>query len=90
MLRGLYRLLAPPSAHTICYYHRTNARVINYWHQGRRRAHSARPPDHPRRKHEENRSITARMPYGIWFPVGFAQKQTGLLEKACAKWPLPW
>jgi hypothetical protein len=58
MLRGLYRLLAPPPAHTI-YYHRTRARVINYWHQGRRRATSV-PPDHPRRKNEENRSRTAR------------------------------
>jgi hypothetical protein len=46
------------SPYTI-YYHRTRARVINYWHQGRRRAHSV-PPDHPRRKNEENRSITAR------------------------------
>jgi hypothetical protein len=27
MLRNLYRLLAPPSAHTI-YYHRTNASVL--------------------------------------------------------------
>jgi hypothetical protein len=81
MLRNLYRLLAPPSAHTV-YYHRTRACVINYWHQGRRRAHSA-PPDHPRRKNEENRSITARMPYGS--PLVFAQKQTGLLEK-CTKW----
>ena len=29
----LYRLLAPSSAWTI-YYHRTRARVINYWLQG--------------------------------------------------------
>jgi hypothetical protein len=33
MLRNLFRLLAPPSAHTI-YDHRTRAGVINYWHQG--------------------------------------------------------
>jgi hypothetical protein len=33
MLRNLFRLLAPPSAHTI-YGHRTRAGVINYWHQG--------------------------------------------------------
>jgi hypothetical protein len=26
-------------------------------------------------------------PHAIWFPVGFAQKQTGLLEK-CDKWAL--
>jgi hypothetical protein len=58
MLRNLYRLLAPSSVHTI-YYHRTRARVINYWHQGRQRATSV-PPDHPRRKNEENRSRTAR------------------------------
>jgi hypothetical protein len=33
VLRNLYRLLAPPSAHTI-YRHRTRAGVINYWRQG--------------------------------------------------------
>jgi hypothetical protein len=33
MLRNLFRLLAPPSAHAI-YYNRTRAGVINYWHQG--------------------------------------------------------
>jgi hypothetical protein len=77
MLRNLYRLLAPPSDHTI-YRHRTRARVINYWQQGRRRATSV-PPDHPRRKNEEKRPITARMPYGS--PLVFAQKQTGLWEK---------
>jgi hypothetical protein len=33
MLRNLFRLLVPPSAHTI-YGHRTRAGVINYWHQG--------------------------------------------------------
>jgi hypothetical protein len=33
MLRNLYRLLAPLSAHTI-YRHHTRARVINYWRQG--------------------------------------------------------
>jgi hypothetical protein len=76
MLRGLFRLLVPPSAHTI-YDHRARARVINYWHQGRRRARSV-PPSHPRRKNEENRSVAARMPYGS--PLVFAQKQTGLLR----------
>jgi hypothetical protein len=58
MLKNLFQLLAPPSAYTI-YDRRTRARVINYWHQGRRRAHSV-PPDHLRRKNEENPSITAR------------------------------
>jgi hypothetical protein len=33
LLRGLFRLLAPPSAHTI-YRHRKRAGVINYWRQG--------------------------------------------------------
>jgi hypothetical protein len=33
MLRNLFRLLAPPSAHT-SYRHRTRAGVINYWRQG--------------------------------------------------------
>jgi hypothetical protein len=48
MLRDLFRLLVPPSAWTI-YYHRTRARGINYWHQGRQRATSV-PPDHLQRK----------------------------------------
>jgi hypothetical protein len=63
MLRGLYRLLAPPSGRTM-YRHRTRARV--YWREklltvveGRRRAHSA-PPSHPERKNEEIRSIIAQ------------------------------
>jgi hypothetical protein len=83
MLRNLHRLLAPPSAHTI-YYHRTRARVINYWHQGRQRATSV-PPSNPRRKNEENRSRTARGYHVV--PVGICAKQTGLLEK-CDKWAL--
>jgi hypothetical protein len=62
----LHRLLVPPSAHTI-YYHRTRARVINYWHQGRQRATSA-PPDHLQRNNEENRSRTARG-CRMWFPL---------------------
>jgi hypothetical protein len=33
MLRNLFRLLAPPSAHTI-YDHRARAGVRNYWQQG--------------------------------------------------------
>jgi hypothetical protein len=33
MLRNLFRLLAPPSAHTI-YRHRTRSGIRNYWHQG--------------------------------------------------------
>jgi hypothetical protein len=85
MLRNLYRLLAPPSAHTIYRHHRTRAGVINYWRQGANvlPATSA-PPAHPQRKNEGKRSIAARMPYG-GSPLVFAQKQTGLLEK-CDKW----
>jgi hypothetical protein len=54
----LYRLLVRPSAYAI-YHHRTRARVINYWHQGRQRATSV-PPDHLQRNNEENPSRTAR------------------------------
>jgi hypothetical protein len=66
------------------YYHRTRARVINYWHQGRQRAASV-PPDHPRRKNEENRSRTARGCHAV--PVGICANQTGLLRNV-TKWAL--
>jgi hypothetical protein len=46
---------------------------------GRRRAHSV-PPDHPKRKNEENRSRTARGCHVV--PVDIVAKQTGLLEKS--------
>jgi hypothetical protein len=78
MLRNLYRLLAPPSAHTI-YYHRTRARVINYWHQGCQRATSV-PPDHLQRNNEENRPRTARGCHVV--PVG-----TAVDIVAKANWP---
>jgi hypothetical protein len=62
MLRNLYRLLVQSSAYAI-YHHWARARVINYCcvraptcSQHRR----VRPPDHPKRKNEENPSRTAR------------------------------
>ena len=81
MPRNLFRLLAPPSAHTT-YDQRTRAGVINYWHQGAGRATSV-PPDHPQQHNEENPSRTARA-YDM-IPVDICAKQTDLLEK-CVKW----
>jgi hypothetical protein len=66
MLRNLHRLLAPPSAHII-YYHRTRVRVINYWHQGRRRAHSVPLPTTPAKKRGKSVHYS---PHAIWFLVG--------------------
>jgi hypothetical protein len=85
MLRNLYRLLASPSSHTI-YRRRARAGVINYWRQVRRRraAHSV-PPDHPQRKNEEKRPITARACHMV--PVGICAKPNCIFEK-CAKWSL--
>jgi hypothetical protein len=84
MLRNLYRLLAPPSAHTI-YYHRARARVINYWHQGRQRATSV-PPDHLQRNNEENRSRTARECHVV--PVDIVAKANWSLDKLPNWWSL--
>jgi hypothetical protein len=79
MLRNLYRLLALPSAHTI-YYHRTRARVINYWHQGRQRATSV-PPDQPTTPGEKTRKIGPEQPEdAMWFPLVFAQSQAVFLR----------
>jgi hypothetical protein len=67
MLRNLYRLLAPPSVHTI-YYHRTRARVINYWHQCRQRATRVSLPTTPG---EKTRKIGPEQPEKAmwWFPL---------------------
>jgi hypothetical protein len=71
MLRNLYRLLAPPSAHTI-YYHRTRARVINYWHQGA----NALPVSLPTNPSEITRKIRPEQPEdAMWFPLVFAQSK---------------
>jgi hypothetical protein len=51
---------------------------------GRRRAHSA-PPDHPKRKNEEKRSITARACHVV--PSTLVQSRLCLLGK-CDKWAL--
>jgi hypothetical protein len=87
MLRNLYRLLVPSSAHTI-YHHRARARVINYWHHGRQRATSV-PPDHLRRKNEENRSRIARGGCRMWPPLIFAKNaklaQASLPNGNCCK-----
>jgi hypothetical protein len=77
MLRDLLQLLAPPSGHTI-YGRRTRARVINYWHQGRRRATSV-PPDHLQRNNEENPSRTARACHIV--PVDIVAKANWPLDK---------
>ena len=76
MLRNLYRLLAPPSAHTT-YRHRTRVGVINYWRQaGRQRATSGCPSRLPPAK---ERGKTAHCsPLAIWFPAGICAK---------ANWP---
>jgi hypothetical protein len=59
---------------------RARARVINYWHrQGRQRATSV-PPDHPRRKNEENRSRTARGCHVV--PVDICSKANWPFEKS--------
>jgi hypothetical protein len=84
MLRNLYlyRLLAPTSVHAI-YYHRTRARVINYWHQGANVLPVSLPTTE--RNNEENPSRKARGCHVV--PVGICAKQTGLLE-GCARWAL--
>jgi hypothetical protein len=66
-------------------HHRACARVINYWrHSWRRRAHSV-PPDHPKRKNEENPSRTARGCHVV--PVDIVAKANWPFEK-CDKWAL--
>jgi hypothetical protein len=66
MLRNPYRLLAPSSAYTI-YYHRTRARVINYWHP---RAANVLPVYLPTTSSERTRKIGPEQPEdAMWFPL---------------------
>jgi hypothetical protein len=58
--------------------HRARSRVINYWHQGRQRAASV-PLDHPQRKNEEKRPITARGSHVV--PVDIVAKANWPLQK---------
>jgi hypothetical protein len=75
MLKNLYRLLAPPSAYAI-YYHRTRARVINYWHaQGA----NVLPVSLPTTPSEITREIRPEQPEdAMWFPLVFAQSNAKL------------
>jgi hypothetical protein len=69
-----YYLLPP---HAACSRHKLLPPAT--WHQGRRRRAHSVPPDHPRRKNEENRSITTRACHMA--PVGIYAKPDCLLEK---------
>jgi hypothetical protein len=62
VLRNLYRLLGPHSAHTM-YCRRARAGARNYWQQGTNVLTVSLPPT-PGEKNEENRSRTARACYG--------------------------
>jgi hypothetical protein len=75
MLRNLYRLLAPPSAHTI-YHHRTRSGVRNYWHQGG----AVLTVSLPTTPSERTRKIGPLQPeHAIWSPLIFAQSQAAFL-----------
>jgi hypothetical protein len=62
MRRNLYRLLAPPSAHTI-YRHRTRAGVINYWRQGANVLTVSLPPT-PSERTRKNGPVQPE--YALW------------------------
>jgi hypothetical protein len=82
MLRNLYRLLAPPSAHAI-YRHRTRDGVINYWRQGANVLTvplSTTPSEIMRKTRPLH--ITARARHMV--PVDICAKPNCLFEK-CAK-----
>jgi hypothetical protein len=75
MLRNLYRLLAPPSAHTVYIYrHRTRAGVINYWRQGADDVLRVSFPTTPSERTRKNGPLQPE--HAIWFPLAFAQSQT--------------
>ena len=71
MLRDLHRLLAPSSVCAI-YYHRTRARVINYWYQGA----NVLPVSLPTTPSEITRKIRPEQPEdAMWFPSVFVQSK---------------
>jgi hypothetical protein len=75
MLRNLYRLLAPPSAHTI-YRHRTRAGVINYWRLGADVLwKSSVGVSLPTPSERTRKNGPLQPEHAIWFPLVFAQSQ---------------
>jgi hypothetical protein len=71
----MYRLLAPPSAHTI-YRHRTRSGVRNYWHQGG----AVLTAPLPTTPSERTRKIGPLQPEHARPPLIFAQSQAVFLR----------